>query len=219
MAELVTIPISYFELAVDFERPDLKKLWVDRGSVVQGIFDALGPWNPSVDDIESLTTGKPSEQGVNFRLPLKRVSFFFGPASCKFTRDNASWESAEDTITILDAVLSALVHLGGVALGTKKTVIAIHLQPRTMTFMEILKPFVAPQLASLEMEALQAMAVVAKWEKRRVTLDGSAALANGLYLKLEREFKSTTTYGEIANQLRKDEEELFKLLGVEEDRG
>jgi hypothetical protein len=62
------------------------------------------------------------------------------------------------------------------------------------------------------------MAAVAKWGKRRVTLDGSAALVNALFLKFEREFEGTASYQEMAQQLRKDEEELFRMLGVEEDR-
>lgn len=93
MAELVTIPISIFEFAVDYERPEFK-LWMDRASVVQGIFDALKPWEPRIDDVDAITTGKASEQGFAIKLPLKRVSFFFGPASCRFTRENVDWQTA-----------------------------------------------------------------------------------------------------------------------------
>ncbi|MBZ5727922.1 MAG: hypothetical protein LAP87_23375 [Acidobacteriia bacterium] len=46
MAEFITIPISIFEFAVDYERPQFK-VWMDRPSVVQGIFDALKPWDPA----------------------------------------------------------------------------------------------------------------------------------------------------------------------------
>jgi hypothetical protein len=62
------------------------------------------------------------------------------------------------------------------------------------------------------------MAAVAKWEDRRVTIDGSAALANAIFLRLERNFLASATYPEIATQLRKDQEDLFRILGVEEDR-
>jgi hypothetical protein len=218
MAELVTIPISFFEVTIDYERPNLK-LWGDRASIVQAIFDALKPWNPGVDDIEPLTTGKISEQGFTFKIPLKRVSFFFGPASCRFARDAVDWPSAEETIAILDTALSAFIRFSGIVLGAKKSAIGLHIQPRTMPFMEILNPFIAPQLAALEREPVQTMATVVKWGKRKVTLDGSAAIANGLFLKFEREFESASTYEEMAHQLRRDEEELFRILGVEEDRG
>jgi hypothetical protein len=218
MPELVTIPISFLEITIDYECPEFK-LWVDRAAIVQELFAALKPWDVTVDDFEPRTTGKLSEQGVNIKLPLKRVSFFFGPAYCKFTRDDVNWESAVETITILDVIASILVTVGGIVLGTKKTIIGLHLQPRTKPFVELLNPFLAPQLATLETEPIRTMAAIAKWPKRKVTIDGSAALANGLFLKLERDFESATTYEQMAQQLRDDEEKLFTMLGVEEDRG
>ena len=218
MAELVTIPISFFELVVDYERPDLKLLG-DRAQFLQAVFEALKPWNPSVDDIDSITTGKVSEQGVNFKIPLKRVALFFGASSCKFTRDAVDWPSTDESISIFDTSSSAFTRFTGIAMGRKRTAVALHIQPRTVRFMDILTPFLARQLAALESEPVQTMATVAKWGKRRITLDGSGALANALFLKFEREFKSEKTYEEIAQQLKRDEEELFRLLGVEEDRG
>jgi hypothetical protein len=51
-----------------------------------------------------------------------------------------------------------------------------------------------------------------------VTLDGSGSLANGIFLKLEREFHGTLTYLQIVEQLRKDEEQLMAIVGIEEER-
>ncbi len=45
MPELVTIPISFFEVAISYKRP-VFQLWIDRAAVLQGIFDALEPWRP-----------------------------------------------------------------------------------------------------------------------------------------------------------------------------
>ena len=202
---------------MDFERPEFK-LWMERASVVQGIFDALKPWNPRLDDVDAVTTGKASEQGLTIKLPLKRVLFFFGPASCKFTRESVDWESAEESISILDTAVSALIRFGGVAIGTKSTAISLHLQPRTLPFAALLSPFIPPQLAGLETEPAMTMAAVAKWGHRKVTIDGSGVLANAVYLRFERDFAGAATYEDIARQLRKDEEELFRILGVEEDR-
>ena len=218
MPELVTVPISFFELAGIYERPEFQ-LWMDRANVVQSIFDALRPWEPTVDDVEVLSVGKPSEQGVSFKLPLKRVSFFFGPASCKFTRDDASWQAVDETIQILDAAVSALTKSSGVKVAVQKTVIALHLQPRSLHFVDILRPFVAPQLTSMETEPITTMATVAKWSNRKLTIDGSGAIANGIFLRLERDFPGAATYDEIAQQIRKDEDGIFKILGVEEVQG
>ena len=103
--------------------------------------------------------------------------------------------------------------------GTKHAAIGIHVQPRTLPFMELLNPFVSSQLAALETQPVRTMAAVAKWEDRKVTIDGSGSLANGIFLRLERDFNAKITYEQIAHQLRHDEEELFRVLGVEEDRG
>jgi hypothetical protein len=217
MAELVTIPISFFEVTFDYLRPDLKLL-ADRAALVQGIFEAMRPWSPVIDDIDVRSTGKISEQGVAFKLPLKRVTFFFGPAHCTFSQDAVDWIGAEETIRILDAFVSSFAALSGLQFGTIKTTIGLHMQPKTVPFINILSPFVAPQLAALEPVAFRTMASVVRWEKRRVTLDGSGSLANGLFVKLERDFEGGTGYREISDQLFDDEREMFGILGVEEDK-
>jgi len=217
MPELVTIPLSFIEFTLDYERQDLT-LWVERAHIIQTIFDALKPWNPSIDDLEPISTGKLSEQGFILKIPLKRVSFFFGPASCRFTRDGVDWNMLEETIAILDAAFSAFIRFSGMVIVGQRTVIGLHLQPKTAPFMDILSAFLAPQLAALEKEPVKTMATVVRWAKRRVTLDGSGALVNALFLKFEREFDGATSYEEMAVQLRKDEEELFGILGIEEDR-
>jgi hypothetical protein len=217
MAELVTIPVSFIELMLEYERRDLR-LWVERAHIIQTILDALKPWSPNIDDVEPLSAGKLSEQGFTLKIPAKRVSFFFGPASCRFTREAVDWDRLEETIAMLDSAVSAFIRFSGTAIAAQRATVGLHLQPRTAPFMNILGPFLAPQLVTLEREPVKTMAAVAKWDKRRVTLDGSGVLANGLFLKLEREFDGKAGYEDMAQQLRNDEEELFRILGVEEDR-
>ena len=218
MPELVTIPIAIFEFSADYERP-VFKLWIDRSDVIQAIFDAWASWNPRIDDMEAINVGKVSEQGLTIKLPLKGVSFFFTPASCKFTRDNVHWQAADETLAILDAAVSALTRSGGVVLNAKNAGIAMHIQPKSLPFTTLLLPFIASPLVSLDSKQITTMAAVAKWEDHRVTIDGSAVLANAIFLRLERNFPASATYSEIVTQLRKDQEDLFRILGVEEDRG
>jgi hypothetical protein len=47
-------------------------------------------------------------------------------------------------------------------------------------------------------------------------LDGSAAIANGIFVQTEREFDTHTTYQDMKQTIQNDEAELFNLLGVEE---
>jgi hypothetical protein len=217
MPEPVTIPISIVEVTIEFTRPNMKLL-VDRATAVDQLFEAFVPWNVKVDDVEVITEGKPSEQGVKFKLPVKRTSFQFGAASCKLTRDDADWESAGETIKILDTGWRVLERVGGVKVRAFKTAIALHLQPKITPFVELLKPFAAMPLASVDPSPIRAVAAVVKWEKRRITVDGSGQLANGVFLRFEREFEGSATYDQMAAQLKTDEDELFALLDVKEDR-
>lgn len=217
MAEVVRVSIFTFELTVDYERPDFK-LWLERASVVQGIFEALLPWEPRIDDVDAITSGKASEQGFTIKLPLRRVSLFFGVASCKLTRENLDWQAIDETLTILDAAVSALIRISGLVMGPKSAAISLHLQPKSVPFIALLTPLLVPQLAALNSEPLSTMAIIAKWADRKTTIDGSALIANAIFLRSEREFSNAVSYGVIVGQLRRDQEELFRMLGVVEDR-
>ncbi len=217
MPELVTIPISFFEVTIEYEKPDVRLLG-DRAAMVQTIFEALSPFSPALDDIEVLSAGKLSEQGVLFKLPQKNVSFFAGATFCRFSRNAVNWDLAKETIDILNVFVSTLTLVASVTMGVKKTAMGMHLQPRTKSFRDILRPFVPTQFVGLESESIKTMGSITRWEKRAVTIDGSGSIANGVFLKLEREFPSTMSYEDLAQQLFKDEKELFAIMGIEEDR-
>lgn len=216
MPELVSIPVSYFEATFNYKEPSVM-LWLDRANIVEALFKALKPWHIAVDDVEIIATGKPSEQGIKFKLPQKQITFFFSPALCRFSKDNSDWEAAEEMITIVDVAFSTLAKSDKIEAASIDTVVALHMQPKALPFMKILGPFVPSQLAALDGDVVT-MATVIKWDKRKIILDGSGQLANGIFLRFEREFDGTTSYQQIATQLRADEEELFAMLDVKEDR-
>jgi hypothetical protein len=216
MAAAITIPISVFELSISFEKLAITMLTADRSQVVQALFDALAPWNPNIDEMEVLTTGKPSEQGIKLRLPANKVTLFFGATGCKFTKDAAMWIEADEILRILDAALNTLARTSGVSFGKKIAILSLHLQLKTVSFKDILRPFIVPAILKLDPAQTEAMAVVSRWPKHRITLDGSAAIANGIFVQTEREFDAETTYDQMKDTILNDELELFKLLGVEE---
>jgi hypothetical protein len=214
MPEKVTTKLSFFETEMEYGNPFLN-VFVDRARIVSAIYDALKPWNINVDDIDFLTTGKPSEQGVKFKLPWKQSAFFVGPVSCKFTRDNTDWTVAEETIQIINAVTSVLEAETEIRISKRKTVIALHLQPENLPFMKLLSPFVSPDLSKLENRPVEAMAAVINWKGRKLTIDTSAHVANGIFLRLERDFDGSVGYDIIAERLLQDEEQVFQALGIE----
>jgi len=217
MFELVSIPIAIFEITVEYARPNVR-LMLDRAGVVEALFNAFKSWDIKVDDIEVISEGKPSEQGVKFKLPTVRASFFVGAASSKFSRDDANWETAVDTAEMLNAGVDVLRTLGGIEVAAYKAAIALHLQPKSIKSIDLLTPFAPSRLLELENSSSRAIAAVVKWDDRRITIDGSGHLANGIFLRFEREFIGSTSYDLIAQKLRMDEQELFNVLGIEEDR-
>lgn len=215
MAEPITIPISVFELSIQYSRPSLT-IWLDRAVIVQKMFDAFAPWNVNVDDMEGINVGKPSEQGFKFKIPAKQITFFFGPAGCKFTKEAATWAEADDTLRVLSVGLDVLVKAVGVELGNRATSLALHLQPKGLSYRDLLRPFLPQSLGQLEKADVTAMAYVVRWIGRRVTLDGSAAIANGVFVHLERDFEPSVSFEEMKARIFNDEVAVLKLLNVEE---
>ena len=216
MPETVKTSLSFFQVEVEFVEPNIRVL-LDRVAVVEAIYASLREWDITVDDIEVIQLGKPSEQGVKFKIPTKRASFFFGPGSCRFTRDNTSWQSADETIQILDAALKAFIEHSTTKLKTFKTSVALHLQPETKPFLEILTPLIPQRMAALDTESAKAMATIVKWPRHRVTIDGSAEIANGIFIRYERDFPANTEFDAIAKQLYIDEAAVFAMLDITEE--
>lgn len=217
MAEPVTIPISIFEVVIEYAKPNLR-LALTRTDIVEELFDQFGRWDITVDDLEVVNEGKPSEQGVKFKIPKRKIAFFFSAAQARLTWDDANWETAEETIEILTIGLDALARHGKVTPSKFKTAVALHLQPKTVPFVDLLKPFASPPLAKLQDTPLTAFATVLRWEGRRVTVDGSAQLANAVFLRFERDFPGDIPLPVMAHNIHADEEILFAMLGVEEVR-
>lgn len=216
MPERVAIPISIFEYSSEYVRPVIS-IWMDRAALVQNMFDALDKWGMDVDNVEPITTGKPSEQGIRIRIPEKRLTFFFGPTACNFSRDAVDWSTAQETAEILRTCLSTLLTGTNVKLLNQKTALIMHLQPTSKKFLDLLKPFLPERLQAFSAAEVTTGASVVKWKDSRITLDGSAIVANGLYLKYEREFDCSVSLEAIAMDLRAVEEKLFQILDVEED--
>jgi hypothetical protein len=119
MPEPLTIPISIFDVTMDFTRPNLR-LAITGQEVVEELFESFAKWDAKVDDIEVIKEGKPSEQGVKFKLPKRRTSFFFGPVNCRLIWDDANWETAAETIEILQSALAVLHKTGKAEIGSYK---------------------------------------------------------------------------------------------------
>jgi len=53
MPELITIPISTFELSIAYVRPVIV-FWLDRATIIQKMFDAFQTWHQKLDNLEGI---------------------------------------------------------------------------------------------------------------------------------------------------------------------
>jgi hypothetical protein len=215
MAVEITIPISTFDLTVSYAKPQIR-LMADRVAPVQALLEALAEWHPDLDDMEIIATGKLTEQGVRIRIAAQKASFFFGVTACKFVKDAANWSEADEILRLLQTALTTLAQTSGLEFGKRVSILSLHLQLKTVSFKEILRNFISPELLKLDPSPADAMATVVRWPKHRITLDGSAAIANGIFLQMEREFDSAVSFDDMKNTIFQDEARLLQLLGVEE---
>ncbi len=211
----ITIPFSVFELTVQYNKPNIR-LMAERAGAVEALFAAFAPWNPQLDDMEVLTSGKPTEQGVQIKIASQNASFFFGATYCKFVKNSAVWAQADGILEVLTAALDALHRATNIVYGGRTSVLTLHLQPKTVQFLDILRRFIAPEILALSKEQTTAMAVVSRWPKYRITLDGSAVFPNGIFVQSERQFDATATFDDMKATVFQDELDLFKLLDVQE---
>lgn len=218
MPELVTIPFSTFEITIEYQTPRVDLCW-DRRNVMQPIFEAFRQWGIQVDDVEAIDQGKLSDRGLKLRIPRRKASFFFGAAMCRFSQDNANWSMAEETISMISAGLTTLVAAGGVVASTVNAGLTLHLQPRTVSFIDLLRPFTPLRLKGISDNGddLRALASVVRFENRAIYLDGSNVIANAVLVKLDRTFPLGTSFEDIVVRLHADQTEIFNILDVEED--
>jgi hypothetical protein len=190
-------------------------LMTERAGAVQELFEAFAPWNPQLDDMEVLTAGKPTELGVQIKIATQNASFFFGSAHCRFVKNSAVWAEADHILAILTAALDALHRATGVNYADRTSILTLHLQPKTVQFRDILRKLIVPEILALSKDQTTAMAIVSRWPTYRITLDGSAALANGIFVQAERKFEATTSFEDIRATIFQDEQDLFRLLDVQ----
>ena len=215
MAEQITIPITIFELSIRYEKP-VMRLLADHAEVDQALLEAFAEFEPDADELELVATGKTTERGTRLRLTSQKITLFFGATNCKFTKEGGVWADADEVLRVLDLFLTILTNVGRVVPGKKVSILSLHLQPKTASFKDILRPFVDSNIQKLDAAPLEAMAIVARWPYHRITLDGSAQLANGIFLQMERDFEASVSLDDIKRRILDDEIILLKLLGVEE---
>ena len=217
MPELVKIPTASAEYQVRFDRPYVGLIANDRPKAVEAIVDALLPFNFRLANTQIFDNGTVADHKVVFRIPERGISFQFGAEEYRFGKDGSSWATADEDAEVLLAAENALLTCSGAKVGSCVLTLAMHLQPLVKTREEILAPFLPEPFKKLMIERkAQTYGNHLAWSDGDVLLDFSVAYSNGIFLRLTSQFKGHISLTDVLSKVRRDEEVVFGILGVEE---
>jgi hypothetical protein len=217
MAEQVKISLGSAEYLVRFDRPYIELIGTDRQKVIVAVVLGLRPFGIGLNNVEIIAAGPLRNHKTVFRLPERGISFEVSAEEYKLVKENASWATAEDDVAVLVAAQEAVLGEGGVGVSNGAVSIAMHVQPLTKRREEILASFmVRPLKAFLTERKVQSFGNHARWADGDLLLDFSLVVANGIYIRMTRQFAAGAKAPEVLKKLREEQEIVFGILGIEE---
>jgi hypothetical protein len=219
MAERVKIPAASAEVIARFDRPYIGLLTSDKAKVLEGLLVGLLPFKARLANTEIIDSAKPSEDKVILRLPEHGLTFQFGAEEYRFSKDGASWATAEQDGKIWQVAESAVLESSGAKIVSFTITLAMHLQVLSMPREIVLAPFLAPPFQQLlvEREAQTHGCHVRFVDGGDVLIDYSLAYANGIFVRLSAQFEGKAPIADMFARLRADEERILEILDIEQE--
>ncbi len=211
------IPYAVAEYTATFKKP-LVEAWGKSAALVATVLNALQPWGFGIDGLETKNPEKASEAAFIFRRtepPSPEVRFTVGLGKIVASVENPSWAEAKQVIDGVKAGLEAVLRIGNAELKSHQLGIGMHIQIKTKPRKEVTAHLLSPAAFSLLDGEVQFPGIILMRNKASIVIDGSLAYANGLFVRIVREHPPEASLQHMADVLRKDEEHLFELLGLE----
>ncbi len=217
MPELVRIPAATAEVVARFDRPYIGLLVADRGKVFEAIMTALLPFNFRLANTEVVSTGKPAEEKLIFRIPERGITFQYGAEEYRFTKDGSSWSTAAEDVAVWSAAENALLTEGAAKVASCTAMLAMHIVPLSKTRDEVIAPFISAPLKQFSGRQTKAFGCHIRFaDGGEVLLDYSLGHANGVFLRVSSQMEGKPPIVDILARVRSDEEQMFKMLDVQE---
>jgi hypothetical protein len=209
------IPYSMLEYTAVFEKPILEAFAVPV-YLISAVLNALGPFGFKPDGVELKTRAeKLTENVIVFRRTPPGVTFTLGVEKLVIAAENLDWSDADHFMKGARSGLDAILEKGKVDIRLQHLVLGIHIQLKTRPRQEVTAPLLSAEALKLLDGDLKMPGIILQREKCSIVIDGSVAFANGLFVRIIREHVPGATFGQMAEVLRKDEMQLFDLLGLE----
>jgi len=213
------IPYGLFEYTAFFEKPIIETLGGSIVPVVAAVLDALAPWGFKVDGVEAKRgPEKLIEHGVIFRRtspPSPAMSLALSFNRIFISAENLDWSEADNFMAAMKAGVDAIQRTASPKIRTQHVALGMHIQLKSKPRNELTAPLLSESARKLLDGDVKFSGIILNREKCSVIIDASVAYANGLFVRMFREHPAAATWVQLAEALRRDEEQLFEVLGLE----
>lgn len=212
------IPYSLLEYTAVFKRPIIEA-WAIPGKLIEAVLNALEPWGFNLEGVEAKThMEKLNEYAIVFRRskpPAPSQSLALGLGRLVVTAENLDWAEAQQFIAGQSAALNAIRQASRAEIQSQHLALGMHIQFATKPRKDVTAPLLNPVAFKLLDGEVKFPGIILLREKSTIVIDASIALANGLFVRITREHAPEATLEQLAEVLRKDEQRLFDVLGLE----
>jgi hypothetical protein len=211
------ITYSHIEHTSTFKRPILGAWPLTK--LTAAVLDALEPSGYKLDGVESnALVPKLDDYSIIFRrtspaFPPRSLTLGWGKAI--IMADNLDWTEAGQFVAGHGAAINVIREAGGAEIKSQQLVAGLHIQLKDRTRKDVTAPLHSPVASGLLDGETDFSGVILLREKVIVLIDASLAFANGLFVKITREHPPETSFEKQAETLRKDEQRIFDVLGLE----
>jgi hypothetical protein len=212
------IPYSHVEYTAVFKKPIIEA-WMPPAKLITAVLSGLEPWGFKLDGVEVKThTEKLNEYSIVIRRtspPSPSQNVTLGLAKVGVTSENPDWSEADQFIAKTRAVLGAVCEIGRAEIESQLLFLAMHIQIKDKPRQDITAPLLNPVVFKLLDGEVKFPGIIMIREKSLIVIDASIVYANGLFVRINREHPPEASLERLAEILRKDEEKLFDVLGLE----
>jgi hypothetical protein len=211
------IPYSLVEYTGTFEQPIIEA-W--EGPVLTPeVLRALQPYGFTIDGVEyKEESEKASDHAIVFRRtdpPTPGMNLSLGLGKVVITAENLDWSEAERFISAMDIALNAIFNTAQTKLKSQQLSVSIHIQLKNKPRKDVTMPLLSPAGSQIFVGEITCGGLILHVTNGHILIDASAGLANGVFVRLFREHPPQATFERLAQVLRRDEERVFEVLGLE----
>jgi len=212
------ISFSQLDYTASFKRPILEA-WSSPAKLVAAVLDALEPSGYKLDGVETnVQTRKLDEYSFVFRRTTPAFparSLTLGLEKVAVAAQNLDWTEADHFISGQLAAVDAIRAVGGAEILSQQLITGMHIQLKDRPRKDVTAPLVSSVALRLLDGKADFSGAILLQEKTVVVIDASLAFANGLFVRIKREHPPEASFQQLAETLRKDEERIFDVLGLE----